>query len=102
MAEYTPTTEDFESLADWMGEQDWTHNVRDYTDEYTTHVRGPVEHVAEAIITGSWLTEHDRQVEIAVIEKLAGMFERMSPPSFFAAGVLRDQAQKRREGENDE
>lgn len=55
--------EDFESLADWMGEQDWTVNVQDYTDEYETYVREqPVELLAERIIESDWLVEHDRQV----------------------------------------
>lgn len=54
---------DFESLADWMGEQDWTVNVRDYTDEYETYVREqPVDLLAERIIGSAWLAEHDRQV----------------------------------------
>lgn len=67
-----------------------------------------------------WIAEHDRQVEIAVIEKLADEFEKASYPhtelahrfaGYYAGsrdtyqGVVRDlreQAQKRREGENDE
>ncbi len=54
---------EFESLADWMGEQDWTVNVRDYTDEYEAYVREqPVELLAERIIESDWLAEHDRQV----------------------------------------
>lgn len=56
-------TDEFESLADWMGEQDWTVNVRDYTDEYVTYVREqPVELLAERLMQSSWLAEHDAKV----------------------------------------